>query len=233
MSNKNALSKYHFFSRINTEELPLTDRQIFANTDTINKYKKKEIIYEEGSNSRGAYLIVKGMVKVYQTNADGTEHIIFFFSEGEIFGFRPLLSDSLQPFTAKCLNNCEIKFINKDNFLSLIDTSPVFAKQLMVGLSHSFTVLVNRINYFAQNGIRQRLALALLLLNEKFKSPNSLSNISNINITRSDLACYVGSSIDVISRNLNYFIEKNYIRTKGKSIFIVDYNALINVSGIT
>lgn len=233
MTNNDALSKYHFFSRINIDLLLPEDRLHFNEIGTINSYKKKEIIYQEGTLSKGAYLIKRGMVKVYQTNADGKEHIIFFFSEGEIFGFRPLLSNDTQPFTAKCLINCEIKYINKDYFLNLIDTSPLFTKQLLTGLSHSFTVLVNRINFFAQNNIRQRLALAILLLNEKYKLPNSLSEISNINISRGDLACYIGSSIDVVSRNINFFLENNYIRTKGKSIYIVDFKGLVKVSGIT
>jgi CRP-like cAMP-binding protein len=88
------------------------------------------------------------------------------------------------------------------------------------------------INIFAQKGIRGRLAFALLVLNEKYKSPNSKIHASNIKMSRTNIAAYIGSSIDVVSRNLKHLSEIKVIRVYGKSIHIIDFDYLLKSSGL-
>lgn len=79
-----------------------------------------------------------------------------------------------------------------------------------MSLSHEFTVLTNRLNVFAQRGIKERLALALLILNEKFRTAENKDGISEIKMNRTDLANYVGTSLENLGRTLTTFKEKNH-----------------------
>ena len=227
------LNKYHIFSGFEPELLPPQEKENFNKAGVILKYKKNSVIYAEGSTPKGAYLLIKGMVKVNQINTDGVEQIIFFFSAGELFGFRAFLSNDKHQKSAICMEDCEIKFIDGDSFIKLIETSTIFTRQLLVRVCHESVILINRINLYAQRGIRERLAFALLILNEKFKSSNSKTETANINISRTNLAAFVGTSIDVISRNVKFYVEKKVIRTYGKNIYIVDFEYLYKASGIT
>jgi CRP-like cAMP-binding protein len=99
-------------------------------------------------------------------------------------------------------------------------------------MSHEFTILVNRINIFAQRGIKERLALFLLILNETYKHPGQFAEEAEITLNRNDLAGYTGTSVENLVRTLKVFKENGYIKTSGKSIFIEDFEALYALTGI-
>lgn len=92
--------------------------------------------------------------------------------------------------------------------------------------------MVNRFTVFAQRGIKERLALSLLLLNEKFLLPNQITEDAEIKISRTDLANYAGTSLENLVRTIKLFEEKKYLRTAGKSIFIENFEALYILTGI-
>jgi CRP-like cAMP-binding protein len=190
------------------------------------------VLYAEGEPPKGIYILLRGKVKLSQLNPDGSVQILFIFSAGEIFGHRSILGNDRQPVSASALEECEIMFVEKDFFLELVKRSPRFSEMLMKSISHEFSILVNRINVFAQRGIKERLALFLLLLNETYKVPGQLTEESEITVNRNDLACYTGTSVENLVRTLKTFKENNYIRTNGKSIFITDFAALYNLTGI-
>jgi len=222
MTLETTAKDYDIFSNIEHQSLMPVENAILENSGKILKFKKKEIIYDAGEKSLGAYFVIKGLVKMFQINPDGREQILFFFSEDEAFGYRPLLSNTTHSFSATCTEDTEIKFIDADAFLKLVDTSAMFAKNLLKSLSYEFAVFGKRMNIYAQKGIKERLAFALLLLNEKYKTKKSKSEISNIVLSRTDLAAFVGTSVDVITRNLNYYIDNKLVRVNGKSIFILE-----------
>ena len=122
-------------------------------------------------------------------------------------------------------------FIEKDYFLTVLSDSPYLQKLLMQNMSHDYTVFVNKLNFFAKRRIKERLALFLLILNEKFKSDEQISDEAEIKVSRMDLANFTGTSIENLVRMLKQFKEKKYIRTEGKSIFIHDFEALYLLSG--
>ncbi|MDQ1296027.1 MAG: family transcriptional regulator, cyclic receptor protein [Bacteroidota bacterium] len=187
-------------------------------------------MYIQGSYPNGIYVLKKGMLKVFQANYDGSIQILFLYAPGETFGYRPILSNEYQPVSVAALEDCELDFLERNIFIDIQKKSHVLTNQLLVSLSHEFTVLTNRMNVFAQRGIKERLALALLILNEKFKTGQQL--IAEIRLTRTDLANFVGTSLENLIRTINYFKEKNLIKVKGKSIYIENMQQLFILSAI-
>jgi hypothetical protein len=51
-------------------------------------------------------------------------------------------------------------------------------------------------------------------------------------MSRTNIAAYIGSSIDVVSRNLKHLSEIKVIRVYGKSIHIIDFDYLLKSSGL-
>lgn len=196
------------------------------------KLSKKTVLYNEGETPKGMYAVVKGKIKISQLNADGTEQILFILSEGELFGYRNILNNQRHVLTATALENCEVLFLEKEYFLKIVKDSQHFSNLLLESVGHEFTALVNRINIFAQKNIKERLALFLLLLNQVYKTPDQISDISEIKLNRGDLASFIGTSIENLVRTIKVFKENNYIHTNGKSIYINDVDALLNISGL-
>jgi CRP-like cAMP-binding protein len=227
-----ALKEFHFYSGIRLELLPKKERQVLEKNSKVLRLKKKKILYKRNEHPRGVYILLKGKIKIYQINADGSTQILFIYTSGEVFGYRPILSESKHPVSAAAIEDCELVFIDKKKFLQVLNLSKELSQQLLKSVNHEFTVLVNRFTVFAQKGVKERLALSLLLLNEKFKLPNQLAYESEIKLNRTDLANYAATSLENLVRTLKTFEQKKIIRTIGKSIFIDDFHQLVLLSGI-
>ena len=222
---------YHIFSGFNLDLLPSDERKMFDDSGTIIHFKKDDIVYNQGSVAKGAYFIIKGMVKVNQYDSKGKEQILFFFSRAELFGYRALLTNDKHSISAICIEDCEIKFIESNNFLKLIESSEILTRQILSRVSHEFTILLNRVNIFAQKDDKGRLSFALLVLNEKFKAQKMQTGVIPIKISLSNLSAFTGLSVEIVSSNLNYFVEINAIEIADNTISIKNFDILHKTSG--
>lgn len=222
----------NFNSGLQLMDMPVEVRNALEKYSRIFYSPRKTVLFNEGESPKGVYIIVNGKVKVSKLNKDGSPHNFYIFSAGDLFGHNPILSEEKNAVTATVIEDCEIMFIEKDYFLSVLSNSPHLSKLLIQNMSHDYTVFVNKLNFFAKRRIKERLALFLLLLNEKFKSQGQISDEAEIKVSRIDLANFTGTSIENLVRMLKQFKEKKYIRTEGKSIFIDDFEALYLLSGV-
>jgi CRP-like cAMP-binding protein len=67
------------------------------------------------------------------------------------------------------LEESRIAFIPKEDFLETLNQSQVLSRRLLKTLSHEFAVLANSLSMFGQKSVRERLALQLIVLREKYK----------------------------------------------------------------
>lgn len=227
-----SLNKFQFYSRIQFQILSAKEQKFLAKHSANIALKRKRILFKQDSKPSGVYMIVKGKVKVYQLNYDGSIQILFIYGAGETFGFRPLIGHQLQPMSVAALEDSEIVFIERKAFMDVLEDSNPLLHQLLVNMCHEFSVFTNRMNIYAQRNIKERLALSLLLLNDKFKLPGDAFGKSEIKMDRTDLANYVGTSLENLVRTLSYYKSKRMIKIKGKSIFIEDYENLYIHSAI-
>ncbi len=214
----------HIFKELSSSELEL------LNSKTRTRiYKKKQVIFFEDSPATGVYYIKKGLVKKYKTGSDGKEQIFYVSKTADLIGYHAVLSNENYYDSAAAMEDSEITFIPKDVFAWLIAQVPKLPTILLKNISHEFGVLVNTVTVMSQLSVRERLALQLILLKEKFKD-SSTANKSEIRISRTDLASLVGTSIETIIRLLHEFKESGIIEAKGKTIIITNINKLIKVS---
>lgn len=192
--------------------------------------RKGTLIFREGAYSRGLYFLRKGKVKIYQTNVEGKEQIVYIYAKGEPFGYRPILCNGPHPVSAKTLEDSIVSFIPADIFINVLNRSSVLSNKLLLNLAHEFTVWINRISAFAQKGIRERVALSLLILTEKYKRNGREHLPVDIPLSREDFANYVGTSKEPLVRVLRYFKDKNIINTKGRKIRVLDLGELEKVA---
>ena len=226
------LNHFHFYSGIRFDAIPEKERMELESEAKTIRLSKKSVLYTEGELPKGIYVLLSGKIKISQLNVDGTVQIFFLYSAGDIFGHRPLLCNGKHPVTAVALEDCQVLHIEKDHFLSVLGNSPRLSTLFLESVSHEFTVLVNRINIFAQRSIKERLAYFLLMLNDKYKLPGQISEEAEIKVNRSDLASYTGTSLENLVRTLKDFKNKNFIRTDGKSIYINDFESLYSLTGV-
>ena len=193
--------------------------------------KKNKILFKENTYPDGLYQLIKGKVKIYQLNPDGKFQIVYLYTKGEFFGFRPILSNSKHPVSAETMEDCALIFYPKSNFLTALDSSPRLMKNLLIALSYEFNVWVNLMSTFSHKSVKEKVAFALLILNEKYKK-NQDDSFSNINIGRGDLASFAGTTTETCVRVLTQLKEEGILITDGRKIKIKNEEKLISLSDL-
>lgn len=215
---KAELLKYFFKPPPFWKALPPVVWGAMQAVNQAQSFPKKTIIYAEGSNPRGVYIIRKGRAKVYIINSEGVEQIIYFLGKDEIFGYRSIVCDEPSPVFVESIDESVIDCIPRLHFERLLRESPELNAAFLYYLGHEFSVFVNKISTFAQKPVSERVALALLVLHDKFnENPGYVSILS---FTRDDLARYVGTATENLIRQLKILKDERVIIIRGRKILI-------------
>lgn len=209
-----------FFGKFINEEV---DESAFRKT--CQSYKKHQTIFAEGSFPRGVYCINQGKVKVYALGDEGKEQIVHIAKEGEVFGFRAMLSGQPYRLSAATLEDSSICFIAKDEFLTLIDKYPGIRNSLIQELSKELGERAVFITNLAQKTVRERLAYALVTL-------HNIYGEDPINLSREDLANFVGTATETLIRLLKEMRDDEFIDTEARKIYIKNLSELVRLAGI-
>lgn len=188
-----------------------------------NFYKKRQNLFVEGSFPRGVFCINQGRVKVFKTGDDGKEQIIQIAQSGDLLGFRSMFAQDAYKVSAQTLEESNICFIRKEDFVSLMDQNSLLRNGIIKELSTELTDQAEFITNMAQKSVRQRLAFVLVLLMDIYHE-------EPINLSREDLANFVGTATETLIRLLKDFKEEGIISTETRKITVLDSQKLLKVA---
>jgi DNA-binding response OmpR family regulator len=185
----------------------------------VDVFKKKQIIYNEGSLPKGIFFVKKGKIKTFKTNEMGKELINGLYNEGDFFGYLSLLEDRKYTDTAMALEDSEISVVPKEDFFALVYKSPEVSRKFINILSNNIIEREEQLIKLAYNSVRKRVAEALLTLYSKYKKENE--DKFSIAISREDLANLVGTATETVIRTLSDFKDEKLIEISGSTISIL------------
>jgi len=224
------IDKWDFRSQSVLRDLPAEDLDGLTANQIVQTYRKGEIIFKEGGLPSGIFYIISGKVKKYKAVEGKGEQIIYIANTGELLGYHAVLSRERFPDSASTLEESEIGFIPKEDFMGVLERSTMLSGRLLKTLSHEFTVFVNGLALFAQRTVRERLALQLIVLREKYKVNFQPGIPVVIDLSREDLASLVGTARENVVRSLSQLKDEGAIQTKGRKIVVVDVKRLIEIA---
>jgi len=224
------IEKWDFKSESILADLPKPDLHLLMARRLEQVYKKGEIIFREETYPTGTFFLINGKAKKYKVDKDGREQIIYVANAGELLGFHAILSGDNYPDSAAVMEDSLIAFIPREDFLEAIRLSVVLNRRLLKTLSHEFGVLTNGLALFAQRPVRERLALQLIVVREKYKADAEPGMPVEINMSRDDLANLVGTARENVVRLLSGLKEEGIVETKGRKIIVLDIKRLIGIA---
>lgn len=166
---------------------------------TQKKYKKGELIFKEGDQSRYFYQVVEGSVKMFNMNLDGKQYTQGIFHHGESFAEPPLFINKTYPSSAEAVENSIIMRLKKDIFLNLLEEIPDLQKKI-------FTLLANRVYSKALASkilVNSDSETRILSFLDYYKSKSSLEQGKiKISLTRQQIADHTGMRVETAIRAL-------------------------------
>jgi len=185
-------------------------------------YKRGEIIFAEGDEGTGFYVLISGKVKVFKLSLEGKEQILQVFGEGEPFGEASVFAGKRFPAHAEALEENRVFFFPRAPFIELVKKDPSLALNMLAVLSRrlrKFTVLVEDLSLKEVPG---RLAAYLLYVSEQKGGDDDLT----LDIAKNQLAGLLGTIPETLSRILTKMVRQGLIQLNGPCIRIVDRQGL-------
>ena len=183
----------------------------------IENYERKQALYQETKKPRFLFYLVKGKVKAYQTHPDGKEYITNLYSDGDFIGYSALLENSYYEDSAIILEESEILAIPKDDFLHMVYNDVGIASKFIHIISKNIKEKEQRLLNLAYSSLRKRVASALVEITSKF---NLHDQVMAIEISREEIAQYVGTATESLIRTLSDFKSEKLIEIKNGKVII-------------
>jgi CRP/FNR family transcriptional regulator, polysaccharide utilization system transcription regulator len=205
--------------------------QSLSEQKTYNFYKKGQLIFHEGNRPQGLYCIDNGKVKIHKLGEEGKEQIVRFAKEGQVLGYRSLLSNEPYNASATALEDTMICFISKTAFMELLEKNPTLSYQAILMLTNDLKTAEQKIMNMAQKSVRSRVAEAVFLLKECYGTESDNQTI-NSTLTRRDISNIAGTTTETTIRVLSDLKSENVVELPGKKIKILKEQELIRIANI-
>lgn len=190
------------------------------------KYDKKQNLYTEARRPKFLYYLVKGKVKGFKINEDGKEYITNLYSDGDFIGYTALIEDKNYEDSATVLENAEIMRIPKDDFIQMIYSDIGIASKFIHIIARNVKEKEERLINIAYSSLRKRVAKALIDIVTKFQLKEQSAPIE---ISREDIAQYVGTATESLIRTLSDFKAEKHIDIKNGKIIVNNVEKLKNL----
>ena len=217
------IAAIHLFKDLPEEHL---DNLAMILTDQV--FQKRQLIFSEGDEATGFYVVITGRVKIFKLSMDGKEQILHIFGPGAPIGEVAVFEGKRFPANAECLEDSRLFFFPQNAFLKLIKENPSIALHMLAVLSQRLRRFASLIDDLSLKEVPARLAAYLLYLSE---TQPGLDNLS-LDTSKGQLSSLLGTVPETLSRILTKMINSGLIRLEGtRGIQILDHKGLEDLAG--
>jgi CRP-like cAMP-binding protein len=209
---------------------PITLRQL-NNIREIKKFKKDSAIFYEGKNPSNIYCLHQGHVKIFKNGKDGENKIIYILNPGDLMGWEQITEPTYNK-NAVALEDITVSSFPISAFINLIKTDSLFSMEFAKYLCKGKLMLESKVLHLFKDSLRQRLALNLLLLIEKFGISGEMNILLRIPLSRMDMANLIGTNPETVFKLLSQFKKEGIIDFVDKQMLILNPALLRRISDI-
>ncbi|MBE6973541.1 MAG: Crp/Fnr family transcriptional regulator [Ruminococcaceae bacterium] len=179
------------------------------------------LIYLQDTDATCFYYLKSGRVKSYIQAEDGAQRVLNIYEQGALFGEASFFDELPRVSSAVALTSCQIVPIDRELVTAEIRRNPNLAMLMLKYLARTVRVLSTQVDEMAFLPAEQRIARHLLSLSRK---PDG-----TITCTQDEIAACVSVSRITVSRTLNEFAQKGWLKTGYRSVVLSDTAPLENL----
>lgn len=189
-------------------------------------YKKGEVIYREGDTSDSLYIVSKGKIRIYRLSESGKEQLVRILNPGDFTGELALFRESIHEAYAEAMSETDVCMISRKDLQEFLLKYPTISLKILSEFSNRLETSEKQTTRFATEKVDTRLALFLAECLEGGDGPMEIE----LPMSKKDLASYLGTTPETISRKLADLEDEGYIKQKtSRKIEILDLDGLLLV----
>ncbi len=192
---------------------------------TDRAYCDHEHLFVEGEKQSHVYLVVEGVVAMYKLLADGRRQITTFAYPGDMVG---LDSIGIHVNNAEALVQSKVRCIPVNAIEKLIRTEPGFGQALLFMTASELAETRDQLLALGRKSAAEKLATFLLRIARRSRAVDGESApVLDIPMKRSEIADFLGLTIETVSRTFTRLKVAQVIRLKSNSeVVLLDIDKL-------
>ncbi|KAF5035329.1 Crp/Fnr family transcriptional regulator [Sedimentibacter saalensis] len=213
---KNIVTDLSFWDKLSSRE-----KELFKNNVQKVKYAKGENLHSADNECLGLLLVLTGELRVYILSEDGREVTLYRLSDGDacILSASCILHNITFDVFIDAQSDTEVLLLNISAFSQLTQGNVYVENFALKNTVDRFSDVMWAIEQILFTSFDKRLATFLLDESSKNKSPD-------IKLTHDQIAKYMGSAREVVSRMLKNFETLGIVNLSRGLIHIVDKDEL-------
>jgi CRP/FNR family transcriptional regulator len=192
-------------------------------------YPKDVVLFLKGEKPRGIYCICSGRVKLSVHSPDGRGLIIGYPSAGSVIGVRAILSGKPHDFTARTVEESQLSFIDKEDFLAFLRRDGGVCLRLAESLSEELSRTYADLKNASLAGPEERLASLLLRLCDEVGKPTPDGTVISMGVCQEEMAEMAGMSRRTLTRAIDKLRRMELIKCGRRVTIVRDKTALQNL----
>lgn len=197
-----------------------------------SSYPAGAILFMEGEQARGVYIVCEGRVKLLTTNSDGKTLIFKIAKPGEILGLNATIGGSAHEITAEALQPTRLAYIGREDFLKFIKENGDACLHVAQHLGrdcHSAYEVIRSIGL--SNSVEEKLARFLVEWSAEAPLANGMRRVK-LALTHEEIAQLIGCSRESVSRSFSDFKRKRLVEVNGSTLVVANKAALEQLAAI-
>jgi CRP/FNR family transcriptional regulator len=200
--------------------------QEIKNIAVNKRLNKGELIFSEGDDGNGFFVVVDGQVKIFKLSSEGKEQILHILGAGDPFGQVAMFAGRSFPAYAEAIAKSHLLFFPRHAFIGLISGNPQLGMQMLAVLSMRLRQFTIQIENLSLKEVPGRLASYLIYLADEQEKADEV----NLPISKGQLASLLGTIPETLSRIFAKMSSQGLIEVSGGNIRLTDRNGLEELS---
>jgi CRP/FNR family transcriptional regulator, cyclic AMP receptor protein len=216
---------------------PVKEEHLFCNLPNsalqeLNKikstavYPKSAMLFIEGQQPRGVFVLCAGKVKLSTSSKAGKTIITKLSDPGDVLGLNATISNRPYEVTAEMVEPGQANFIARDSFLHFLREHGEVAVRVAEQLSRNYYTAYEEIRTLGlTSSPSEKFAKLLLTWSSESQDAGRGAPI-RMTLTHEEIAEMIGTTRETVSRLFSEFKKKQWLQVKGATLTISNKPAL-------
>jgi CRP/FNR family transcriptional regulator len=184
-----------------------------ARLSHVSHFDRGHPLFCEGDDADYIYEILEGVVRTSKLLFDGRRQVLSFGYPGDIVG---LSHDQFYHSDCEAVSDVKLRVHHKNAFNASFSNEPEFGKQLLKFAAAEMNNMQEHFIMLGRKSATEKVASFLTALLDRVGEKKECRTCFNLPMSRSDIADFLGLTIETISRTLTKLREEGIIELPNK-----------------
>jgi CRP/FNR family cyclic AMP-dependent transcriptional regulator len=202
-------------------DLPPSALQSFDNIKYATAYPEGAVLFVEGQEPRGIFVLCKGSVKLSISATNGKTMIVKIAEPGEVLGLSATVCGRPYELTAETIDPCQVNFVKREDFLRFLKEDVQVCFKVAEQLSEKYHNACNEVRSLGlSHSAAEKLAKLLLEWSAKNGEGGKLEARFKLRLTQEEIAQMIGTARETVTRLFADMKKRQIVESRGSTLVI-------------